>query len=407
MKDFPAILGGSPVFDAKLPIVRPMLPPYSELAEGFDRIISSGMVTKGPYLQEFEEAVAEHLGVRHAVAVSSCTTGLVLAYRALGLTGDVIVPSFTFMATVSSLVVAGLRPVFADVDRETQNVDPASVRQMISPDTSAIVAVHNFGNPADIRALQEIADSHGLKLVFDAAHGFGTLYNGRPVGSSGAASVYSLSPTKLLIAGEGGIVATDDDKVAEMVRIGREYGNDGSYNSLFAGINARMPEFCALLGLHGLPGLEEAVANRAALADLYRRELGAIPGLGFQHVRPEDRSSHKDFSFTVAKEKSGLSRDQLAEALNRENIDVRRYYDPPAHRHLAYEAYAGGCRLPETDWLSENVICIPIWSHMTRETALKVCEGVRRIFTHSEQVASSLTASEAAAPASLRGHEKS
>src|SRR5260370_29694263 len=258
MSNQPAILGNQPVFESKVHIVKPLLPAFADMSEELQGILESGMVTKGRHLRAFEEAVAAHLGVRHAIAVSSCTTGLMLTYTGLGLTGDVVVPSFTFMATVSALVWAGLRPVFADVDAKTTNLDPKAAEAAITPHTTAIVAVHNFGNPADIDALQALADRRGLKLVFDAAHGFGARFRSVPVGPQGEANVYSLSPTKLLIAGEGGIVATNNDDLAEKIRIGREYGNNGNYDSLFAGINARMSEFNALLGLHSLRLLEVA-----------------------------------------------------------------------------------------------------------------------------------------------------
>src|SRR4051812_5839869 len=166
----------TPLFDRKIDLVRPALPGFDDLAEDVRGILGSGMVTKGQHLRAFEAAIAEHLGVKHAVAVSSCTTGLMLTYQGLGLTGDVVVPSFTFMATVSALIWAGLRPVFADVDAGTTNLDPTAAEAAITPNTTAIVAVHNFGNPADIDGLQEVADRHGLKLIFDAAHGFGACY---------------------------------------------------------------------------------------------------------------------------------------------------------------------------------------------------------------------------------------
>lgn len=185
MSNKPAMLGNEPVFRTKVHIVRPALPAFGELAESVQGILSSGMVTKGEHLLAFEQAVAQHLGVKHAVAVSSCTTGLMLTYQALGLTGDVVVPSFTFMATVSALIWAGLRPVFADVDLGTTNLDPIAAEAAITPNTSAIIGVHNFGNPAEIDALQAAANRHGLKLVFDAAHGFGARYQGAPVGSRG------------------------------------------------------------------------------------------------------------------------------------------------------------------------------------------------------------------------------
>ncbi|HEX2980273.1 MAG TPA: DegT/DnrJ/EryC1/StrS family aminotransferase, partial [Anaerolineaceae bacterium] len=286
MSSLPAILGGKPRFDRKIQIVRPVLPSMSEMQADMDRILSSGMVTKGPYLKAFEDAIAQHLGVKHAIGVSSCTTGLMLTYRGLGLTGDVVVPSFTFMATVSALVWCGLRPIYADVNPETTNLDPAAAEAAITPRTSAIVAVHNFGNPAEIDALEAVARRHGLKLIFDAAHGFGALYQGKPVGGQGDAQVFSLSPTKLLITGEGGIVATNDDALAERIRIGREYGNDGHYDTLFAGLNARMPEANALIGLRSLERLEDAASTRNNTVAMYQELLGSLPGVAFQKVAP-------------------------------------------------------------------------------------------------------------------------
>jgi dTDP-4-amino-4,6-dideoxygalactose transaminase len=390
MNSKPAILGNSSIFDEKIYIVRPLLPSVEEMAPGVEGILGSGMVTKGKHLRAFEEAVAEHLGVKHAVAVSSCTTGLMLTYQGLGLTGDVVVPSFTFMATVSAMVWAGLRPVYADVNRETTNLDPASAEAAITPETSAIVAVHNFGNPAEIDELQAIATRHGLKLIFDAAHGFGARYQGVPVGPQGDANVYSLSPTKLLIAGEGGIVATNHDHLAEHIRIGREYGNSGSYDSAFAGINARMPEFNALLGLHSLRQLEAAAERRNEVVDLYQEELGRIPGIGFQEVRPGNRNSYKDFSITVDPQAFGLDRDQLAQALAAENIDTRTYYEPPVHRQTAYQHFYEGQDLPNTEWLSTHSLSLPVWSSMDDETATRIARAVQRIHQNAAEVASAL-----------------
>jgi len=244
------------------------------------------------------------------------------------------------------------------------------------------VAVHNFGNPADIAGLQEVADRHGLRLIFDAAHGFGARYQGVPVGVQGHAHVYSLSPTKLLIAGEGGIVASNDDQLAERVRLGREYGNSGNYDSAFAGINARMPEFNALLGLGSLAMLEDAARRRNEVVDLYHQQLGQLPGIGFQKVRPGDRSSYKDFSISVDPDAFGLTRDELALALADHNIDTRKYYEPPVHRQTAYRAYADGRALPNTEWLSLHSLSLPIWSHMSDQVALGICSAVRDIYEH-------------------------
>jgi dTDP-4-amino-4,6-dideoxygalactose transaminase len=382
MDNLPAIAGGTPVFQNRIPIVHPVLPAFASLAPDIQRILESRMVTKGTYLEAFEAAVAGHLGVKHAVAVSSCTSGLMLTYRSLGLTGEVVVPSFTFMATVGAMIWAGLHPVFADVDPGSTNLDPAAAEAAITPRTSAIVAVHNFGNPADIEGLQAVARRHGLKLVFDAAHGFGALYRGRPVGPQGDANVFSMSPTKLLITGEGGLVATDDPDLARGIRIGREYGNSGGYDSAYAGMNARLPEINALMGIHSLEDLESAALSRNRTVQLYRQELGCLPGIGFQEVRPEDRCSYKDFSITVDVEAFGMSRDALSQALAAESIDTRKYYDPPVHRQTAYVQFNDGDSLPHTEWLAARILSLPVWSAMDPEITLGICRAIQRIHAY-------------------------
>lgn len=382
----PAILGGKPAFEQLLPIVKPTLPTFDELSGEMSEIIGSGMVTRGKHLRAFEEAAAAHLRVKHAVAVSSCTTGLMLAYQGLGLKGDVITPSFTFMATVSSAIWAGLRPILVEVDRQTQNIDPAVIEQAITPNTSAIVAVHQFGNPADIEALEKICKQRGLKLVFDAAHGFGAKYKGVPVGSQGDAHVYSLSPTKLVVAGEGGIVSTNSDELADKIRRGREYGMGNGYDSLFAGINARMSEFHACLARHSLAKLDRNAARRQEIVALFRRELGRLPGIGFQEVMPGNQCSYKDFTLTVDAAKFGIARDELAKALAAENIDTRKYYDPPVHRQTAYRQLPTDGQLTVTEWLSESSLSLPLWSHMSDEVAQQICDAVQRIHHSAEGV---------------------
>ena len=385
--DIPAILGGQPTFESLVPIVRPTLPKFDAMSSEMAEIIGSGMVTRGRQLQAFEEAVAKHLQVKHAVAVSSCTCGLMLVYQGLGLTGEIIAPSFTFMATVSAAVWAGLRPVLIDVEKRTQNLDPAAVDLAITSATSAIVAVHNFGNPADIAGLERIAKSRNLKLVFDAAHGLGAKYQGIPVGSQGDAQVYSLSPTKLVVAGEGGIVATNSSELAEHVRRGREYGMVPGYDSAFAGINSRMSEFHACLGRHSLAMLDAHVKRRQELASVYRRELGRLNGIGFQEVMQGNCASYKDFSITVDATRFGMSRDCLARALAADNIDTRKYYDPPVHRQTAYREFAPPEEsLPVTNWLAEVSLSLPLWSHMSDEMAMQICTSIARIQRAASEV---------------------
>ncbi len=393
MSGKPALLGGKPLAADPVRLVHPVLPAFDSMRAEIAETLSSGMVTKGAQLVAFEQAVASHLGVDHAVAVSSCTTGLALTYRALGLNGPVIVPSFTFMATVSALIWAGATPRFVDIDPATTNLDLAAVRAALSPEVVGIVAVHNFGNPAAAHELEAIAANAGVPLVFDAAHGFGARYERQPVGRFGRTECFSLSPTKLLIAGEGGIVATNDAELARRIRVGREYGNDGHYGTEFAGINARMAEYNAILGRHSLLQLETAAENRRRYAALYREQLGDLPGIGFQSVRPADRCSYKDFSITLEAAEFGLSRNRLAAALAAEGIDSRAYYDPPVHQHTAYARYAPpAASLPQTIWLAARCLSLPIHSQMEPATIDIVCQAIRQIHHHAPELRATQTA---------------
>jgi dTDP-4-amino-4,6-dideoxygalactose transaminase len=388
MNDRPAALGGQPIFPSRQPFERPTLPPYSSLDGAMADIFASGMLTKGKHLADFEERLAAHLGVRHAVGLSSCTVGLLLVYRALGLTGEVIVPSFTFMATVHPLLWNNLTPVFADVDPLTWNLDPDAAEAAITPRTSAIVGVHVFGNPAPVERLEELARRRGLTLILDAAHAFGSRRRGQPVGRFGVAEVFSTSPTKPLVTGEGGIITTNDDVLARLLRIGREYGNQGDYDSIFPGLNARMQEFSALLGLRTLETLEENVLARNRLVELYRQRLSALPGITFQQIDPADRCSFKDLTIMVDETAFGLGRDALAHALLAEGVDTRRYYDPPVHRHTLYRdiwSRQGGS-LPVTDTLASRTLSLPMYAHLGEDRVDGICHAVERIHAHAGEV---------------------
>ena len=386
----PAIIGGDPAFNNFIRVTQPLLPSLSEVSADLETILRSGNLSKGYHCAALEDSVAYELDVKHAIAVSSCTTGLMITYQALELAGDVVVPSFTFMSTVGALRWAGLRPVFADIDVRTTNVTPAAVRRALTPHTSAIVAVHNFGNPADIDGLIEIAEEYGLRLIFDAAHGFGSRYQGRPIGNQGDAQVFSMSPTKLVVAGEGGMVVTNNDELAARLRVAREFGNCGDYDSAIHGVNGRLPEINALLARHSLAKLETAVAHRQQVAAVYRERLGQVPGIGFQEIRPGDRTSYKDFSIVIDERAFGLTRDELAETLKAENIDTRAYYDPPAHRQRAYLPFASTGGLPNTETLSANILCLPIWSAMDLETADSICAAIINAHQRADSIRSLL-----------------
>lgn len=378
----PALLGGKPAFPEGIPLVRPSVPDADRVTERVRAILASGILTNGPHVRELERRTAEYLGVRHCVAVSSCTAGLMLVLKVAELTGDVVLPSFTFAATAHAVVWNGLRPVFCDVDPATLTLSAEAARRACGVRTSAILATHTYGTPCDVEALAAIAESNGIKLFFDAAHAFGSRHGGRQVGGFGDAEVFSLTPTKLLVAGEGGIIATNDGALAERCRIGRDYGNPGDYDCRFVGLNARLSEIHAAIALASLDTLDSRVSRRNALAGLYGRMLEGTPGLSVPTVADGDRSTYKDLTVLIDPEEFGLDAAALARALALEGIETRRYFHPPVHAMKAYRFMAGGNgSLRNTELAAARVLTLPLWSEMSEDQVVRVAEAVRRIHT--------------------------
>jgi dTDP-4-amino-4,6-dideoxygalactose transaminase len=375
----PAVRGGRPLFPEGLPLARPSVPDVDNLVEELRDVLTSGVLTNGPRVRALEELAAEFLAVRHAVAVSTCTAGLMLVLRGTDLTGDVIVPSFTFQATAHAVSWNGLRPAFADIDPQTLTLSATAAARATGMRTSAILATHTYGTPADVDGLTEAARQSGVRLFFDAAHAFGSRHGDRPVGGFGDAEVFSLTPTKPVVAGEGGIVATNDDELAARVRRLRDYGKEDDYDVRVIGLNARLSELHATVALASLRGLDERIERRNELANGYRRALSGVPGISFPSVRPGDRSTYKDFTVLVDRGVFGLDAPTLAEALAAEGVETRRYYSPPVHRTTAYRAVANGTRLPVTDQAAERVLTLPLWVGMKAGDAGRVAEAIERI----------------------------
>jgi dTDP-4-amino-4,6-dideoxygalactose transaminase len=378
--DRPAIDGGQPVFPDGLPLARPAIADPSKVTDAAAEILASGVLTNGPYVRQLEERAAEYLGVRHCVAVCSCTAGLMLVLRASGLSGDVVLPSFTFSASAHAVVWNGLRPLFADIRPADLLLDPAAVARSAGVRTSAILATHTYGTPCDTETLGRIARRNGIRLFFDAAHAFGSRRGDRMVGGFGDAEVFSLSPTKVLIAGEGGIIATNDDSLAERCRVGRDYGNPGDYDTRFVGLNARMSELHAATALASFDDLEERIGRRNQLAERYRKVLAGLPGIDFPAVAEGDRSTYKDLTILIDAERFGMDATKVAAALAAEGIQTRRYYAPPVHRQRAYRwvGPANGA-LPETDRAAARVLTLPLWTGMADEQVDGVAAAMARL----------------------------
>ena len=386
-----ALLGGPPAFPAGLPLVRPTIPDIPGLSMRIRTILDSGMLTNGPTVRELEEQAASLLDVPHVVAVSSCTAGLMLTLQALEATGPVVMPSLTFAASAHAVTWAGGTPAFAEIRMSDLTLDPADAAEQVrAAGAAAMTATHVYGTPCDVEQLQNVADEAGIPLVYDAAHALGSRRAGRPIGRFGSAEVFSMSPTKVTTAAEGGLVATQDGGLADSLRIGRDYGNPGDYDCLFPGLNARMSELHAAVALAGIGTVDERVDYRNGLVQVFREVVSGVPGLRLPEVQPGDRSTYKDLTLVLDPVLFGLTPIQLAEVLKAEGIDSRRYYAPPIHRQKAYGHLDQRRPLPLTDAAAESVLTPPLYSHMTPAQVRRVADVVVSAHVHAHQVRSAV-----------------
>lgn len=369
-----------------IPITKPELPDFKKIEKKYKHILFSKMLTNSKYVRGLEDKIKLFLGVKYAVAVSSCTSGLILTLKALGLKGEVIVPSFTFSATGHALIWCGLKPRFVDVELNSCNISPSEVEKAITQDTSAIFATHTWGNSCDIERLSRIAEKHNLRLIFDAAQAFGSRYKDKYIGSFGDAEIFSLSPTKVITSGEGGIVATNNKKLAEMIRAGRNYGvgaggdKDYDYDCVMIGLNARMSEFHAALGIENLKLVKSNIKKRKKFVDIYKEELGGIRGISFQDVSASAEPNYVYFSIIIDPEKFGITRDTLYEILKKKNIETKKYYFPPLHRQKEYERLFPELKklhLPNTEYLACNALTLPLYTDLTEKDIERICRIIK------------------------------
>lgn len=386
----PAILGGPVAFPDGLPLARPATPPLAEVVTLLQPSWDRGVLTNGPLVRQLEEAAASRLGVRNVVAVSSCTAGLMLVFQALGTRGSVVLPSFTFSASAHALMWNQLAPVFAECDESTFHIDVDDAAARVDQaDASAVLATHVFGAPGPVGGLDKLGQAAGVPVVFDAAHAFGATLDGQPVGHGGVAEVFSLTPTKTLVAGEGGLVATADDDLAEALRWNRDYGHRGDYNTRVAGLNARMSEMHAATALAGLPRFDDTLAIRRSHAARYTETLADIPGIHPQTVGAGDESTYKDFTVSIDPEQFGTGRDELEGALRAEGVETRRYFYPPVHRQDAYRAFTAD--LPVTDRVAGRVLTLPLYATMPAGGPEQVAELIAAVHAHADQLTATST----------------
>lgn len=395
LKDL-AIFGGTPAFTEKLYVGRPNIGDrellFKLLGEALDR---RWLTNGGPIVQDLERRLADFLGVKHCIAICNATIGLEIAIRALGLTGEVIVPSFTFVATAHSLQWLGLKPVFCDVDPETHNIDAEQIETLITPQTSGILPVHLWGRPCSIEPLVEIASRHKLALIFDAAHAFGCSHNGRMIGSFGDVEVFSFHATKFFNTFEGGAATTDDDDLAEKMRLMRNFGFAGYDEVNSVGTNGKMAEVSAAMGLSSLARMEEFVATNKLNYESYRSNLAGVPAVEVIDYNEAERNNFQYIVLQIAADHDGLTRDELLDALWAENVIARRYFYPGCHRMEPYRSERS-YQLPATEELAQRLLLLPNGTAVDDSDIKRICHVVRLIMSHPREVKERLSSANAA-----------
>ena len=386
-----AYFGGTPTFSDTLFVGRPNIGDRAGFMERIGDMFDRRWFTnRGPYVREFESRISELIGVKHSIAMCNATIALEILTRALGMSGEVIIPSMTFIATAHALQWQQITPVFCDIDPETHNLDPAQVEALITPKTTGIIGVHLWGRPCNVEALQKIADRYNLKLIYDAAHAFGCSLNDRMIGNFGEAEVYSFHATKFFHTFEGGAVVTNNDELAAKIRLMKNFGFSGYDNVIYIGMNGKMSEVAAAMGLASLDSLDEIVDIKREHYNHYRKELSQIPGVRLLPYNDNEKCNYQFIVIEIDGAEAGLSRDNLMELLHRENALVRRYFYPGCHRMEPYRSYFphAGLLLPTTEQVVDRVLSLPTGTSITADNVAAICQLIKFVIEHSADITS-------------------
>lgn len=361
---------------------RPNLGNKELLMQALSNVIDRKWLTNdGPLLQDLEARLAQRLDVKHCVTMCSGTLALELAIRALGLKGEVILPSFTFISSAHALQWHGIRPVFCDIDPESLCIDPKCVEPLVSDKTTAIMGVHIYGQACDTTALERIASKHDLRLIYDAAHAVGCSHNGRMIGGFGNCEVFSFHATKVLNTMEGGAITTNDEVLAKHLRRMRNFGfpGDGRENTIELGTNAKMNEFCAAMGLTNLASLDDFIAVNKVNYEAYKSALTGIPGIRLYAFDQDESNNYQYVIALIDEDKFGSNRDMLLEALTGQGVLARRYFSPGCHAMEPYISLYPGTAdgLPVTEAVGRQVLALPTGKQLGRSEINEICHFIR------------------------------
>lgn len=364
----------NPVF-----VTQPDLPPLEEFTELLKQIWDNKILTNnGPFHKHLEKALADYLGVKYLSLFSNGTLALITAQQALRITGEVITTPFSFVATTHSLWWNNIKPVFADIEPDYFNLDPEKVEAAITPQTTAIMPVHIYGNPCNLERFQQIADTYGLRLIYDAAHAFGVKVNGESILNFGDLSILSFHATKVFNTIEGGAIVCNDEKTKQRIDYLKNFGFAGETTVIAPGINAKMNELQAAYGLLQLNYIDSRISKRQDIVTFFRDQLRDIDGIKFLEDIDGVKHVYSYFPIFINKEKYGKTRDELYEELKRHNIFGRRYFYPlisqfPSYRGLTSAKHDN---LPIASQVTEEVICLPLYPSLSIDAIKKITETV-------------------------------
>ncbi len=393
-----AVFGGPPAFAEKLHVGRPNIGNRDKLMERFNDILDRRWLTNnGPYVQELERKLAEYIGVKHCIVMCNATVALEIAIRALDLKGEVIVPAFTFIATAHALQWEEITPVFCDIDPSTHTIDPDAIERMITPRTSGIIGVHLWGRGCDVERIDRIAQTHNLKVLYDAAHAFGCSHNGTMIGSFGDAEIFSFHATKFFNTFEGGAVTTNNDALAAQIRLMKNFGFKDYDEVIYIGMNGKMNEMSAAMGITGLESLDTFIDVNRCNYERYREHLHGINGIRFITYSDTDKQNFQYIILEIDEAITRISRDNLVAILHRENIIARRYFYPGCHKMEPYRALFPHAHLllPATTATAARVMSLPNGTSVDKSAIDQICELITYITTRGEEISQRLTADSA------------
>ncbi len=351
-------------------VTQPSMPPLEEFTKYLEKIWDNKILTNnGPFHQQFEKALADYLGVKHISLFTNGTLALMVGLQALRITGEVITTPFSFVATTHSLYWNGIKPVFCDIEEKTCNLDPHKIEALITPKTTAILPVHVYGNPCDNKKIQDIADTYGLKVIYDAAHAFGVKENNETILNWGDLSILSFHATKSFNTIEGGAIVTNDEKIKKRIDYAKNFGYANETTVVSPGINAKMNEIQAAFGILQLDSFDKEVKKRKEITKFYLKKLDGVKGITFLNDFENVTHNYSYFPIQVNHKEYGCSRDEIYETLKKHNIYGRRYFYPLISQFPTYSCLpsAASDNLPVAEKISKEILCLPIYGKLAPE----------------------------------------